>query len=56
MTKEEVMFEERKVKALEKIANVFGLVEYQATLIHRGIEYLNKSVDDLPIERKKFYS
>ena len=44
------------IKSAKKIANVFGLVEYEATLIHRGIEYLNKSVDDLPIERKKFCS
>ena len=42
------------INSAKKIAIVFGLVEYQVTLIHRGIEYLNKSVDDLPIERKNF--
>ena len=43
------------IASAETIAGVFGLREYELTLLQRGLEYLNEADDNLDIERKRFY-
>ena len=40
----------------DKVAGAFRLVEYNVTVLERGIEYLNRSTDDLPVIRQSFNS
>tara|TARA_B100000686_G_scaffold106492_1_gene113539 strand:- start:2363 stop:2683 length:321 start_codon:yes stop_codon:yes gene_type:complete len=40
----------------DKVAGAFRLVEYNMTVLERGIEYLNRSTDDLPVIRQSFNS